>query len=386
VPGPDEPLDHDSAAIAIRGLAPLVAACALVTAAGASAQGRGQIVALPSPFAPVRPTPPLPASATAAETRFPGRLSSSQTVRVSVDRSGDPFHVVDVDRIVIARKGDYSFTIAGPIESVSAARRTDAEPGLRTGAVVWQGFSPARRLLAAEITLSSKVARSSLPLRVDVAGSGLRLVNTASANAKSVDASLPAAAVARVLDAARDGLATRTPTPAPLVTAQGRVRNVSVVASVPLHVHGAVRFGTGSPRHVDADVGRRPLLIGGSGELNALDLSVSVPAPATVLWPPGSRSWVALARAGRLRSGRRATSLAVGRLLAAALATQFQEYLANPDPDGNSRTSYRYELARRAQPGPAAAAAPDSSWAVPLAVGLGLAVAAVAGVVLWAHS
>jgi hypothetical protein len=171
------------------------------------------------------------------------------------------------------------------------------------------------------------------------------------------------------------------------VTAQGRVRNVSVVASVPLHVRGTVRFGSGSVRHVDAVVGRRPLRIDGSGALNALDFSVSVPAAETVLRPPVSRSWIDLARSGRLRSGRRATSLAVGRLLAAALATQFQEYLANPDAGGGSRTAYRYELAHSAQPGPAAAAPrEDNDWAVPLAVGLGFAVAAVAGVVLWAHS
>ena len=69
-----------------------------------------------------------------------------------------------------------------------------------------------------------------------------------------------------------------------------------------------------------------------------------------------------------------------------ALATQFQEFLANPDPGGGSRTSYRYELVRRAQPGAAVAARGERrDWAVPLAVGLGLAVAA-NGVVLWAHS
>jgi hypothetical protein len=387
VQGPDEPLDHDPAGIARR-FAPLVAACALVTAAGASAQGRGQIVALPSPFVPLRPSPPLPASTavTATETRFPGRLASSQAVEVFLDRSGEPFRVVDVDRILIARKGDYSFALAGPIQSVRAARGSGAQPGLRRGAVVWQGFSPGRRVLPAVITLSPKATRSSLPLRVEVDDSGLRLVNTTSANVKTVDASLSAVAVARVLDAARAGLVTGTPVPAPLVTAQGPVRNVSVDASVPLHLRGTVRFGRGSVRRVAAVLGRKPLRLDGAGKLTAVDLSVSVPAPATMLRPPGSRRWTSLALSGRLRSGRGITALAVERLLAAALATQFHEFLANPDAGGASQTSYHYELARRAQAVPPAQRRDGNGWAVPLAVGLGLAVAAAAGPVLWAHS
>ena len=58
---------------------------------GAAAQAPGRIVVLPSPFSPLRPTPPLPIAGAATETRFPGRLFSSQAVRVSVDGSGTPF-------------------------------------------------------------------------------------------------------------------------------------------------------------------------------------------------------------------------------------------------------------------------------------------------------
>jgi hypothetical protein len=151
-------------------------------------------------------------------------------------------------------------------------------------------------------------------------------------------------------------------------------------------VRGTVRF-TGEPsRRIAAIVGREPLRITGNGRPKALDLSVSIPEPADVLQPPHARTWVAAARSGQLLAGRGITRLAVTRLLTAALAAQFQELLANPDASGGSRTSYRYVLARRAQ----AVAASDTSgghdWIAPLAIGLGLAAAAVGGLVLWAHS
>jgi hypothetical protein len=385
VHGPDEPGDHSPAAIGIRRAALVVAACALGTAASAAAQAPGRIVVLPSPLFPLRPTPPLRGARALNETRFPGRLSTSQVVRVSLDGSGTPFRVVDVDRILIARKGDYSFVVAGPVENVRPAPGSSAQPGLRTGAVVWQGFSPATRTLDAEITLSPRAAASALPLRVEVGQSVLQLTNTTSATAKAVDVRLPTLGVARILDAARGELATGTAAPAPILSAAEPVRNVPVTADVPVRVRGSVRFSGGRSRRIAAVVGRRPFRVQGPGELKALDLSVSVPRPAAVLQPPGAGTWVGAARSGQLPSGRRLTRLAVKLLLQAALAGQFQELLANPDASGPSRTSYRYLLANRPQAVDAADTSGGRDWITPLAIGLGLAAAA-GGLVLWAHS
>ncbi|HYX75898.1 MAG TPA: hypothetical protein VE757_01865 [Gaiellaceae bacterium] len=384
--GPDEPGDHDPAAIGIRRAAAALAACALTGAAGAAAQSPGRIVVLPSPFSPLRPTPPLPATAAGAETRFPGRLVMSQRVRVSVDGSGRPFRVVDVNLILMTRKGDYSFVVAGPIEDVRPARGSSAQPGLRTGAVVWQGFSPGRRALAAEITLSPRAAVSALPLRIELGPSGLRFVNTTSATAKAVDGRLPTLGVARILDSAREGLATQAAVPAPVLNATGPIRNVSVSAFVPLRVRGTVRFDGEPTRRIAAVVGRAPVRIRAIGAPKALDVSVSIPEPAAVLRPPGSQTWVDAARSGRLPGGRALTRLAVTRLLTAALALQFRQLLANPDAIGTSRTSYRYVLAQRARPVAAPDAGGGRDWVAPLAIGLGLATVAVGGLVLWAHS
>jgi hypothetical protein len=344
------------------------------------------LTTLPSPFFRLRAEPPLQAAAAAPETRFPGRLSSTQMVYVSIDSSGQPFRVIDVDRIAITQKGDYSFVLSGPVEDVRAAAGSASEPGLRSGAVVWQGFSPGRRSLAAAITLRTEAAVSALPLRIETEGSELRLVNTTSASSTTVDANVPVVEIAQALDAARAALEGGTPTPAPIVSAVGAMREVHVVARVPLRVRGRIRFAGAPSRPLDAVVGQDPLRIAGTGALKALELSVSVPDPASVLRPPGVRRWLDLARSGRLAGGRSTTRLAVNRLLAAGLALQFRQFLPNPDLNGVTRTSYRYELAERVQAPVAEPSGDGSSWLVPLAVALGLVVAAVGGLVLWAHS
>jgi hypothetical protein len=382
---PDESLDNDPAAIGIRlrRAALAVSAVALVAAPGVAG---ASLTTLPSPFFPLRAEPPLRGSAAATETRFPGRLSSTQTVSVSIDSSGQAFRVIDVDRIGITQKGDYSFVLAAPVKDVRAAAGSASEPGLRSGAVVWQGFSPGRRLLAAVITLRAEAAVSALPLRIAIEGSGLRLVNTTSASSTTVDANVPAAEIARALDAARAALKGGTPTPAPIVSAVGAVREVHVVARVPLRVRGTVRFAGAPPRSLDAVVGQDPLRIAGAGALKAFELSVSVPEPAAVLRPPGARRWLDLVRSGRLAGGRSTTRLAVNRLLAAALALHFRQFLPNPDVNGITRTSYRYALAERPQAAKIQAPGGRHGWPVSVAVLLGLVAAAVGALVLWAHS
>src|SRR5262249_20739252 len=166
----------------------------------------------------------------------------------------------------------------------------------------------------------------------------------------------------------------------------GPVRNAPVTAYVPLRVRGTVRFAGARARHIAAVVGGEPLRIPGAGKLETLELTASVPQPAAVLRPSGARNWVDAARSGRLPGGRALTRLAVNRLLAAGLALQFHELLANPDAIGTSRATYHYALADRPQAVTAARASEGHDWIAPVAIGLGLALAAAAGLVLWAHS
>jgi hypothetical protein len=111
-----------------------------------------------------------------------------------------------------------------------------------------------------------------------------------------------------------------------------------------------------------------------------------VPQPASLLRPPGAHSWLDLARSGRLAGGRKGTRLAASRLLAAALALQFQEFLANPDMNGVTRTAYRYLVGERPQAAAVETSHRSPGWPVTVAVVLGLLAAAVGALVLWAHS
>jgi hypothetical protein len=112
---------------------------------------------------------------------------------------------------------------------------------------------------------------------------------------------------------------------------------------------------------------------------------VKVPEPASLLRPLSRPTWAGLARAGALRNGRATTRLAIERLLGAALATQFNEFLANPDAAGTSRTSYRYQLVRAESRRGGLPARHSGAW-VAVALALGLAAAALTAVVAWAHS
>jgi hypothetical protein len=91
---------------------------------------------------------------------------------VGLEDDGSAASVVVTQRIVISRKGDFSFTIPAPATSVVPGPGTQAQPGLRDIGIVWQGFSAGRRVLAATATLSLTEAESGLPLSVSVRPKG----------------------------------------------------------------------------------------------------------------------------------------------------------------------------------------------------------------------
>jgi hypothetical protein len=324
-------------------------------------------------------------SAAAAETRFRGHLSSTQAVTVAIDGSGRPRRVVDVDRMLVTKKGDYSFAIGAPIEDVRSASGSESEPGLRTDAVVWQGFSPGRRVLGAEIVLRATQAAAALPLRVEIDESAVRLVNTTAATAPALDVPAGAIELGQALDAARAAVRKGIPIPAPVIETTAEPRPSRAAALVPLRIKGTVRFSGGRRRVVTAVVGRTPLRIDGVGRLRALDLAVAVPQPANILRPPHAGGWLDLARTGRLLGGRAGTRTAVELLLSAALASQFHEFLANPDVGGNSRTSYRYELAASTPRVVQRSRSEGRPW-LALTIVVGLMAAAAGAIVIWAHS
>jgi hypothetical protein len=292
---------------------------------------------------------------------------------------------VDVDRILVGRKGDYSFAVNGPIEDVRAAPGSESAPGLRTGSVVWQGFSPGRRLLAADVTLQTNAAVTALPLRIELAGSTLKFVNTTSASAQTNEAPTPAAQVAQALDASRAALARDVPVSAAVVRALGPIQTVLIHGFAPLRVTGVAELPGGKRRRISTAVGRRPSEVKLPDAPRSLDLAVMIPAPAAVLSAPGGGRWADLVRSSRLHDGRALTRAANERLLAAALAGQFREFLENPDPSGSTRTSYRYVLPRAAKTIVVRAEGGGSPW-LAVSIAIAAAIALLGGIVFWAHS
>jgi len=173
---------------------------------------RAATISLLSPIAPLQPPPPLLKGAssleTPAEIRFFGPLRNRERVVVGLEDDGSAASVVVTQRIVISRKGDFSFTIPAPVTSVTPAPGTQAQPGLRDIGIVWQGFSAGRRVLAATATLSLTEAESGLPISVSVRPKGgdtaVTLANIARRPVTYVSGTAPLAAVQAALVQLRD--------------------------------------------------------------------------------------------------------------------------------------------------------------------------------------
>jgi hypothetical protein len=361
----------------------VLAAAAGATAASATAAGAApRFVALPSPTSSFRVSPPLQANGATGERRVPGPIRARIAVRVTLDRDGRPVRVTAVDRLLLRATGDYSFSVPAPALDAVPAAGSESAPGLRQGAVLWQGFAAKRRLLAALITLRPEAAAGSLPLHVSIDRGRVEIANATATATSAGTANAASDAVAARLDAARAALASGRGQTAATVPARGPVRTVPLTIVAPIRVAGVYRFGAEQSRRIAAVVAGKPLRLRGHGRLTQLELSAAPLSPRDVLRPPARRSWKASAAAGGL--GRDPVLAASRRLLEAALATQYATFLANPDQFGPSTTSYRYALGAApttSQPSHGS----GSAW-IGIAVALGFAAVLTGGVVLWAHS
>ena len=112
------------------------------------------------------------------ETKLPGSATDDERITVGFDLSGRPDRVHVVQRLHLSGLGDFRFKVPGPAIDVSGLPGSEEQPGLRKGAVLWQGFSPGHRTLAAVLDLHPKLEGPRLPLAVHldmtVAGRALR--------------------------------------------------------------------------------------------------------------------------------------------------------------------------------------------------------------------
>src|SRR5207253_7312200 len=93
-------------------------------------------------------------------------VASTERVRVGIDPDGRPVAVRVRQRLVVAGKGDYQLAVGAPIVDVSRGPGSQSEPGFRVDQILWAGFSPGRKVLAADVRLRAAPAARYLPLRV----------------------------------------------------------------------------------------------------------------------------------------------------------------------------------------------------------------------------
>ena len=361
----------------------------------------------------------------------PGPVVNDETVRVGVGGTGAVQVVTADQRLALSGTGDYAIRERGPARSARSLNG-DPPPVTRRGAVVWQGFSPGRRSLAATLILDPALEAPHLPLTVTVAFDGAHghqvltggripeagTVTVTLANTTSQPAVLPtagdvsAAAVAgpldRALAVARNPSALRLPTTDDLLPTTlpvtGAARSEGSQA-VPLRLTGTLqlRGTTGTvtgPATVALPDGATfagtlggvqgtptvtfTVVAAGPGTL-ALDLSAVNALNPSELLPAGFPTWKAWAAAGPSAASRKAAlDLLVEVAASGARASSYSPYLG-ADLGGTGSTTFVYSFAPSAQAA-AVARVLHPRWGALTLAGLGLLLLLGVATAVWRRS
>jgi hypothetical protein len=324
-------------------------------------------VALPSGVAPLSLAPPLGNGAAAANENVRHRVTARTTVRVSVTPAGTPFAVVATQRLDVRILGDYFFTIGAPVRDVARAPGSEADPGLRATAILWAGFNPGRRVLAARATLEPAATAPALPLRVQPDGNGTRLVNATRITVSTYAATALRDPLEQRFAQIRRDVARGNPASPGGAYLTTPVRPTKVAVASPLLVDGT---------------------IGGRRVHRIVEDSVVVQARGRVRLTITPQLPERLLADGLDRVPDDDLLLRVSRtLLTLARVKQYETFLGNPDPTGRSSTTYLYET-RTPPPPPAAVtgAGAGRDWALTLLVALGGLAVLWVGIVAWARA
>jgi hypothetical protein len=371
----------------VLALAMLVAAPAATAAPPPGLAELPGVDALPRvpPLAP--PQPPLVETA-----RLRGSVVAAGRVLVGIGADGTPNRIRVVQRLSVRSLGDYAFFVPAPALSVRAAEGSESQPGLRPNQIVWQGFSPRRKQLAAAAELRLRDSAGALPIRVRVSGAPVRsgpfrlvvsLENATGLPVRTFAAAAPASDVTAALDALRAAARIRRAIEGRVVRIHGTTVPITLGVSAPFTVQGTIGFPAGSVR--DAAPTRFSGVIGGPRS-SALRVTVRGFAlrPATpqlrVVADPAVDAAIPPRRIRPL------LKTAITAYLRYARARQYQTFLANPDARGPSHTTYVFETAAAQRPTARVKPEPSNESGLPIVlVAAGLALLGVSGVVLWAH-
>jgi hypothetical protein len=345
----------------------LLAAAALSALVLAGGAHGADFVPLPSPVAPLSPSPPLAGGATASAEGVRHRIDAQTTVDVALDPNGTPFRVRATQKLDVRVKGDYFFTVGAPVVAVEAAPGSASTPGFRSTSLVWAGFNPGRRTLIARATLRPSNVGPSLPVRIAIERDRVTLVNQSAVTAGAFSADVVEPSLrAYFVQLSREVARGATPTGGgALVTTKPEPRRVRV--HVPFLVTGTIGAQRVRARLEDS------LSVNATGPVR---LTLTPVEPARLLGAPIDRL-----------TGRQLLDRLARATLTLARVRQYRAFLGNPDPAGRSGTTYVYRTAARPALPPAAVVhETHRSWPVTLAVVTGLLVALSAAAFAWSRS
>jgi hypothetical protein len=330
-------------------------------------------------------------------------------VVVGLEDDGTPHSVRVLHTIVVKALGNYVFAVPAPVRSVLPGPGTESQPGRRRNQILWQGFSPGHRVLAAWADLRPAESVALLPLRVRVTtevdgsplGPGekrsgdlrvtLTAENTTGATAKSFTAEPEAVDLALVLGRIRSAIQRGVSAEGLNIRLRSPMTPVAVRVAAPLRLDGTLTFAPGTVLLRGAPDGVVPIsalldghrrsqlrLVLRGRALNAsapqLDLRVRTGRiPDTVTPSQNPRTRLA---------GTIALELAYAR------KRQYDMFLASPEQTGPSSMTYVYRTTAAVRPAtPAAGSGGDAGhtagWIV---LGLLLVAGVPAAAVIWAHS
>jgi hypothetical protein len=368
-------LDHHPARLTRAGL--LIAVVAAAATSATSAAAAPPPVSLPWPPTVLPQVPPLAPKTSGVlplPPRFFRQLSNRERIVVRLDEDGKPHSVRVLQTIVLKRLGDYVLTIPAPVLSVNPGPGTESQPGQRENQILWEGFSPGRRVLAAWADLRVAESVAGLPVEVNVEPGEITVRNATAATVPSFTADPIPASIAEVSGRVRAAVKANVFAEGLNVELEGNQTPEQLRVAAPLRVRGTVRVsGERVPFSGLLDGIRRPELRvpipDGDPKLEMRVRAADIDLPS-----PAQDPRTLLAQTIRLE-------------LTYARKRQFDQFLASPDRTGPSSAIYIY---RTSPPLRAETLIPYGEeedhtvgWIV---LGLGFAAAIPAAAVLWARS
>lgn len=327
---------------------------------------------------------------------------------VGIDPSGTAHSVRVLQRIVVKRIGDYIFAIPAPVRSVEPGPGTESQPGQRQNQVLWQGFSPGRRVLSAWADLRPADSIASLPIRVRVQtevdgtpllpgekrSGDLRLTitveNATAADAKSFSAEADPRDLAVVLSRIRAAIRSDVYAEGLNVRLRGRSTPVRARVAAPLRLEGMLTFepGTVKLKSAIANVARFGAVVDGidrrSMELVLTGRATKASVPRLELEVTTADILDPVASSQDVRTRLKGT---IALELAYARKRQYDQFLVSPDATGPSSTTYVYRTAEPPRPAATGISSGGGShtlgWII---LGLALAAGIPAAAVIWARS